>query len=139
MSLSVNSITNTPAVISAGQKSNVKSVSFKANSQDEFDIVDISDKELSVEEKQKLIKRARTKAAGWAIFGSLGSTIYYATRSDKKVARKFNLDVEKDKDLIKRIKKEQTMWTLPGLIPGAGPIIGYLISANLNSSNIEID
>lgn len=47
--------------------------------------------------------------------------------------------LQKDKELVKRIKKEQTLWTLPGLCPGVGPIIGYLVSANLSSSNIEID
>lgn len=138
MSLSVNNVQNTvsslPLCLSPNQ-----AVSFKANNIETVDTVDITKKELSIEDKQKLIKKARTTAAGWSIFGSVGSTIYYAVRSDKTIAKKYNLDIQKDKTLIKRIRKEQVTWTLPGLFVGAGPVLAYLGSQNLSHKNIEVD
>ncbi len=72
--------------------------------------------EMSDDEKKEMISEARTKAAGWSVFGGLFSTLYYALRSDDTVAKKFDLDPTEDKDLVKRIKKEQVKYTLPGIL-----------------------
>ena len=72
--------------------------------------------EMSDSEKKELISEARIKAAGWSVFGGAFSTLYYALRSEKTVAEKFNLDPVEDKDLVKRIKKEQVKYALPGII-----------------------
>lgn len=72
--------------------------------------------EITNEKKQEIILKARTKACGWAVFGGTFSTLYYALRSDKKVADKFGLDIKEDKKLIKQIKKEQIKWTLPSAL-----------------------
>lgn len=112
----------------------------KVDNEEDVDIVDIKKGELSASEKKKIIKAARVKAAGWACIGGIFSTAYYAFRSDEKIARKFDLDVEKDKKLIKQIKKDQTVWTLPGaFLPFAGAIIAYIVANNKNSQNIELD
>ena len=71
---------------------------------------------MSDSEKKELISAARTKAAGWSVFGGAFSTLYYALRSEKTVAEKFNLDPVEDKDLVKRIKKEQVKYALPGIM-----------------------
>lgn len=68
---------------------------------------------LTKEEKQEKILEARTTAAGWSCLGGIISTACYALRSDEKVAEKFGLDAQKDKDLIKEIKKQQVTATLP--------------------------
>lgn len=88
MSFSVNSITTAIPVTSVARTNKLNQVSFKAEHNESSDSIELAPKELSVEDKQKLIKKARTTAAGWAIFGSIGSTIYYAARSDKKVAKR---------------------------------------------------
>ena len=94
------------------------------------DSVSFSGKEskMSDDEKKELILKARTKAAGYAVFGGLFSTLYYGLRSDEKVARKFDLDPVEDKKLVKQIKKEQMLWTLPSAIAstlfGGGAVIG---------------
>ncbi len=141
MSLSVNGVNSANNVTNIRGINVSKPVSFKAKPQDlEADSVEISQKkELSTEDKQKIIKKARTKAAGWAMVGSVFSVLYYGLRSDKKIARKFDLDPEKDKKLIKQIKKEQTMWALPGMLPFLGSLAAYLIVNNLDSKNIEVD
>ena len=80
--------------------------------------------EMSDLEKQELILKARTKAAGWAFWGGPISTLYYGLRPDATIAQKYNLDPVKDKDLVKRIKKEQCCWTLPA----TAAVIASLIS-----------
>ncbi len=129
---------------SASRISNVKGlnqtgkIAFKANLDGDSDIVEFSKPEgLSVEEKQKMIKKARATAAGWSAFGGLFSALYYNFRSDEKVAKKFDLNLENDQKLVKQIKKEQAMWALTGTF-GFG-IIGYIVANCLNSKNIEID
>lgn len=72
--------------------------------------------EMSDEEKKELVANARTKAAGYAAFGGIFSSLYYGLRSDKKVAKKFNLDPVEDKDLVKKIKNEQLKWTIPAAV-----------------------
>lgn len=83
---------------------------------------------MSDEAKKELILKARTKASGYAVFGGPFSTLYYGLRSDEKVARKYNLDPVEDKKLVKQIKREQMLWTLPSAVAsiliGGGPVIG---------------
>ncbi len=115
-------------------------IHFKGNEDLNEDVVELTKSDLSTRDKQKMIKKARTKAAGWACFGGIFSTAYYGLRSNKKIAEKFGLDPVKDRDLVKQIKKEQTIWTLPGaFLPLAGAVIAYIIANNKNSNNIEVD
>lgn len=79
---------------------------------------------MSDEDKKELILKARTKAAGYAFWGGFISTLYYGLRSDEKVARKYNLDPVDDKKLVKKIKKEQFLWTIPAAVPGLHWIVG---------------
>ena len=72
--------------------------------------------QMTEKEKQELILKARTKAAGYAFWGGFISTLYYGLRSDEKVAKKYNLDINEDKELVKRIKKEQIKWTIPAAL-----------------------
>lgn len=97
-------------------------------------------KELTVEDKQQILKKARTNAAGWSILGQIISTGYYALRSDKTVAEKYDLDVEKDKDFIKKIKHDQMLATLPGaLLPAGGGLLAYLYCSTQPPSKIDVD
>lgn len=89
------------------------------------------------EEKQKILKSARQKGAGWSILGGIITTAYYGLRSDKTVAKKFDLDAEKDKDLIKQVKREQTIWSLTGAV-GLG-VVGLIVASAMNSENIEVE
>jgi len=95
----------------------------------------------SKEEKQALIKKARTTSSGWATIGAFISTIYFLTRSNEKIAEKYNLDTYQDEKLINRIKREQVLWTLPGVIPGAGIIVSgatWLYNKKSNPEKIKI-
>lgn len=97
----------------------------------------------TTQEKQELIKKAKIKAGTTAfllglfpgaalVIGRCVAPLVYRLRSDKKVAKKFDLDVEQDKDLIKKVKKEQAktaFWGLPGLI----------VTANKNPEKIKVD
>ncbi len=124
MSLSVNGVgfNNIASVGSTGQTSGVQNT--KLLQQDgPVDTVSFKGKELTDLEKKEIVLKARTSASGWACFGGFISTMYYGLRSDKKVAEKYNLDAQKDKDLIKNIKRQQVLWTLPALIPGAGNLL----------------
>ena len=91
--------------------------------------------ERTTEEKQAIIKKARVKSAGWSmLFGPL-TTIACALRSDKKVAKKYGLDPEADKDLIRNIKLNQVKATIPSLF-GVG-LIGFICNACKKSSKID--
>lgn len=68
---------------------------------------------LTKEQKQEIVSKARTTAAGWSVLGTFISTACYALRSDKKIAEKYGLDENKDKDFIKTIKKQQVLATIP--------------------------
>ncbi len=98
-------------------------------------------KELTDEEKKELILKARTKAAGYSFwFGPL-SVLYYGLRSDNTVAKKYDLDPKEDKKLIKKIKNEQLLWTLPACIPGISLVTGaaaYLYNKNCDTDNIDL-
>ena len=82
----------------------------------------IGNRGLSKADKQQILHDARSKAAGWAIFGEGISTLYYALRSDKKIAHKFDLDPLQDKKLIEQIRRDQTIATIPAAIPGLGSL-----------------
>ena len=107
--------------------------------------IDVKDTvELSKESKQEIVKKAKTKAAGWSSLFGIFNTLQYGLRSDKKVAKKFNLDAEKDKDLIKTIKREQVKSTLPAAIGsffGVGTISGvisWIYNKNSDAGKIEV-
>ncbi len=80
--------------------------------------------ELSKEEKQEILHKATAKAAGWAVLFNVFDTLYYGLRKDETVAKRFDLDEEKDKDFIKQIKREQTKATIPAAISIIIPSIG---------------
>lgn len=69
-------------------------------------------------------------------FGGIFSTMYYALRSNETIAKKYNLDVEQDKDFIKEIKKDQTLWTLPA-VAGLG-ILPWIYSKCQDASDMTI-
>lgn len=98
-------------------------------------------KDLSEEEKKELVLKARTKAAGYSFwFGPL-SVLYYGLRSDKTVAKKYDLDPKDNKKLIKKIKNEQLLWTLPACIPGIQFVAGtvaYLYNKNCDANDINL-
>lgn len=144
MSLSVNKIAFAGSV---NDVSNVNSVKKTANNntnllqQQNFDSVNFKGKELTDEEKKELVLKARTKASGYSFwFGPL-SVLYYGLRSDKTVAKKYDLDPQADKKLIKKIKNEQLLWTLPACIPGMSFVTGgaaYLYNKNCDADKIEL-
>ncbi len=98
-------------------------------------------RELTKADKQAIIQKARAKAAGWSIFGEGFSTLYYAFRSDKTIAKKFDLDLKEDKKLIKQIKRDQTLATLPAVVPGlgsAGALVAYIYCKNQDPEDIKV-
>ena len=113
--------------------------SMKLQDQPQKDTVNFCGKSdsMSDSEKQELILKARTSAAGWSCFGAGISTLYYAMRSDNTVAKKYDLDPVEDKKLIKQIKKEQVLHTIPSLL-GFG-IVGYIYNKCFaNASDIDV-
>lgn len=108
---------------------------------DSYDEVSFSTKkELSKPQKQEILRSARQKAAGYSCFGGLFSTLYYALRSNEKIARKYNLDPIADRAFIKQIKEDQTMWTLPATL-GSGilGIVAYAIACNKDASTLAVN
>ncbi len=98
-------------------------------------------RELTKADKQAIVQKARAKAAGWSIFGEGFSTLYYALRSDKTIAEKFDLDLKEDKKLIKQIKRDQTLATLPAVIPGLGSLgalVAYIYCKNQDPEDIDV-
>lgn len=106
---------------------------------EEQDAVELTKKEtvLTKEAKQELIHKARSKAAGYSAFGGVFSTLYYGLRSDKKVAEKYNLDEKADKTLIKKIKQDQLLFTLPAIV-GFG-LVGYIVAKVSSTEKIDPD
>jgi hypothetical protein len=96
---------------------------------------------MSEADKKELVLKARTKASGYAFWFTSLSTLYYGLRSDKTVAKKYNLDPVEDKKLIKTIKRQQLLWTLPACIPGMNFISGavaYLYNKNSDADKIDL-
>jgi len=137
MSLSVSNVNAAAPVANVNSVSKTNRVSFKGA--DEVDTFEQQPKEsrLSVEEKQEIMHAARKNAAGWSILGCGASTLYYAIRSNKTIADKYNLDPKADKAFINKIRQDQVIWTLPGAF-GVG-IIGYIAAACQNSEDIDVD
>lgn len=105
------------------------------------DSVNFKGSDIAEEDQKEIIRSARTKAAGWAIFGGIFSTLYYGLRSNKTVAEKYNLDEKKDKSLIKEIKNQQMLWTLPSMVPAVGLVTGlaaWLYNKNLDPEKIDL-
>lgn len=150
MSLGVNKISFAAAepprpsqVTTAGGASNTQllkqcgpkdSVCFKGDN-------DIDNTKMSEMEKKEMVRSARSKAAGWSIFGGMFSTLYYGLRSENKVARKYGLDPIEDKPLIKTIKTQQMLWTLPSCLPGVGllgGIVSWLYNKNMDAASVDL-
>lgn len=105
------------------------------------DSVSFKGSSLPEDEQKEIVRSARTKAAGWAIFGGIFSTLYYGLRSDKTVAEKYNLDVKEDRSLIKNIKSQQLLWTLPSMVPCVGLVTGlaaWLYNKNMDPEKIDL-
>ena len=94
--------------------------------------------ELTKEAKQKIAKDARSNAAGWATFGGIFSTLYYALRSDETVAKKYDLDMEKDKAFIKDIKSAQVKWTIPGILGPELGVFGWIYNKLRDPEKIDV-
>lgn len=145
--ISISNISNTvrPQHVSFKAKTekvkNIENVNSNELPEDSLEIQHKEGKaELTKADKQQILSKARAKAAGWSIFGEVFSTLYYGLRSDKTVAKKFDLDPEKDKKLIKKIKRDQILATLPSaLVPSIGGIAAYLYCKNQDPENIDVD
>lgn len=114
---------------------NVASPNFKGEEKEEAKNTNLLKQEapkdsFTKEQKQEIIKEAKEKASGWTILFGIWDTLYYGLRSDKTVAKKFDLNYnnEEDKKLVKKIKKEQVKSTLPAAA------IGILCSLSSYSS-----
>ena len=134
---------NLSGISSYSPVSNVKTnysnnIAFRANEveADTFEKQN-ANPERTLEEKQAMVKKARQQGAGWSAPFGIFATLYFALRSDKKVAEKFDLDPEKDKDLVKKIKQEQTLWSISGIFCLGLPAL--LLATILDSSKIVID
>ncbi len=105
--------------------------------EDSFEFQHVNNKTpLTTKDKQEIKHQARNNATGWSAFGGVFSTLYYGLRSDETIAKKYNLDVEQDKDFIKEIRKDQTMWTLPA-VAGLG-ILPWIYSKCQDASDMTI-
>lgn len=143
MSLSVNSV-NSMQLHSLGTTENVGQIPANTNllkGDAPTDAVNFKGKERTEAESKEIVRKARTTAAGWSIFGGIFSTLYYGLRSDGTVAEKYDLDPKADKKLIKQIKKDQTLCTLPSaifytIIPG---LVTYLYCNNMDANKIDLD
>ena len=116
-----------------------KASELKLMDQPQQDTVSFSGRsdEMSDLDKKELILKARTSAAGWSVFFSGFSTLYYAMRSDNTVAKKYDLDPIEDKKLIKQIKKEQVIHTIPGLLELG--LVGYIYNKCFaNAEDIDL-
>ena len=91
--------------------------------------------------KKEILKKARETSSGYSIIFGPFSTLYFGLRSDKAVAKKFNLDIKKDEKLIKNIKIQQMLWTIPGIIPLyciLPATVAWLYNKNLDNDKIKI-
>lgn len=82
------------------------------------------------EEKQAMLKDARTTAAGWSIVFPYLSTLYYGLRPDGIIIDKYGLNGEDDKNLVSEIKKQQVIQTLPSVLL---PVMGGIAAWSYNS------
>lgn len=147
MSLSVNKVAfaGTQNVGNVSNVNSAKKAELKTNllaQEGEKDSVSFKGgKELSETEQKELILKARTKAAGYSFWFGPFSVLYYGLRSDDTVAKKYDLDPKEDKKLIKKIKNEQLLWTLPACIPGVSLVAGgaaYIYNKNCDADKINL-
>lgn len=145
MSLGVNKIAFAGNVSNVSNVNSAKKTDNSSNTnllqQNCSDSVSFKGREMSDEEKKELVLKARTKAAGYSFWFGPFSVLYYGLRSDDTVAKKYDLDPKEDKKLIKKIKNEQLLWTLPACIPGLGMIPGgaaYLYNKNCDADKIDL-
>ena len=142
--MNVNGIGNFRSVNFSGNENNKvgeKPIFEMQNDSYDFNSTQKKASEKTTEQKQEIMQKARTKAAGWSVLFGFLDTLYYGLRSDKKVAKQFDLDAEKDKAFIKNIKKQQMLCTLPSLIPGVGiipSVVCWLYNKNMDSSKIKV-
>ena len=94
---------------------------------------------LSKEDKQAILKKAKTTASGWSAFVAGFSTLYFGLRSDNTIAKKYDLDEKQDKDFIKQIKREQFKSTLPGaIIPDGGGVVAWIYNKVRDESKLDV-
>ena len=136
MTLNVSSVNAAVPVANVNSVSKVNHVNFKGVEEDTFE-QQPKQSRLSEEDKQEIMHAARKNAAGWSILGGPISTLYYAVRSNQTIADKYNLDPKADKAFIKKIKNDQTLWTLPSCF-GFG-LIGWIVAACQDSKDIDVD
>lgn len=76
-----------------------------------------SSKELTKKDKQQILKKARVDSSLVAMIGGGPAIAYYSLRKDETIAKKYNLDIEKDKEFINVIRGQQVMYSLPSITP----------------------
>ncbi len=145
-SIGINTQMAVGQVQSANNVQKAEKVALKDYPDDSFEFTTKENEgSLTKAEKQETVKQAKTTAAGWSSLFGVFDTLYYGLRSDKTVAKKFNLDETKDKDLIKTIKREQMKATLPAalgtMLFGVGTLLtgGLTWLYNKNSDPSKID
>lgn len=103
------------------------------------DTVNFKGSDIPEDEQKEIIRSARADASGWSILGGVISTLYYGLRSDKTVADKYDLDPKQDKSLIKEIKSQQLLWTLPAAVFSLpGGLVAWLYNKNMNPEKIDL-
>lgn len=128
----LNSVANTNAI------NKPQAVNTSLLSKISKDTLNLKGKELSEDKKKELVLKARTTASGYSFFFGPFSLLYYGLRSDKKVAKKYNLDPVADEKLVKSIKRQQLLWTIPGSLAFFLGGVAYLYNKNADASKIEL-
>lgn len=100
-------------------------------SEDVFEVSENAKSYLSAEDKQLILHKSKVVSSGWSAFFGGFSTLYYFFRSNYTIAEYFDLDQRKDIDLIKDIKKQQTIATLPAAAGNLFFGVGSLASGGL--------
>ena len=140
----VNSVSNASGLVAAKSLKNADKLNFQGSEiiKGCFDDEAILNKNKSVltkAQKQEILRSSLQSAAGWGIVFGVFSTLYYGLRSDNTVAKKYNLDPKADASLIKKIKSNQVLWTLPGaLLPIAGGLAAWLFAMNRDASKMDV-
>lgn len=101
-----NPAEKTPAIVET--ENDMVEVTKKKETQ-EFGLSSELDKKITVAKAKKL-------ASSWAIGGGVLVTGYYWLRPDKSIAKNYNLEEQKDSNLINEIRSEQIKATVPATI-----------------------
>jgi len=119
--------------VSFGQSAlpDVRSDSFLKNSSTQ-------NTQMSKDEYNKTIHDAKVHAAFWSTIFAPFATLYYGTRSDESIAKKYKLDVKADKAKIKEIRGTQTKVSFCTMIPGTGllPLAYFALIEDPNNQKI---